>query len=109
MYSETEKQKFLEDLLDPDKVQVYCKDHMYFGPIKIGGIGSHSARPGKGCAKCWFVYYLVDLARTPANQRQERLDELEEVIHHVVEAVENGTWDFEPLEHAEIQIEKDVN
>ena len=43
-----------------------------------------------GCANCWEVYFVTDIALTPPSKRQERIDELEEVIHHT-RAVARGT------------------
>lgn len=101
-YSQDEQKRILNDLLDQEKVSVYCGDHFYFGPVKDKPeIGPHS-----GCPKCWFVFYFHDIATTPPHLRQARLDELEETVHHVVEAVKTGNWDFKPLPHAEISIEK---
>jgi hypothetical protein len=90
----------LDDVLDPEKVQVYCKDHMYFGPSP----NNKKLKPHLGCQKCWFVYYLHDLATTPPDKRYERLQELSQVVHHVVEAVETGTFDFTPFERPTFEI-----
>lgn len=86
--------------MDPQKVTVYCATHMYFGPSKNGV----EAKPQQGCSKCWFVLYFHDIATTPPEKRQARLDELDEVLHKVVEEVEKGAWDFVPNRHAQIEM-----
>jgi hypothetical protein len=108
-YSEAEAEKILADAFDPVKVQVYCAEHAYFGPLKnrLGGMNK-VVQPHSGCARCWFVWLFHDLASTPASQRQARLDEMEEVIHHVVEAVERDEFDFKIANRPEISIEKDA-
>jgi len=56
--------------------------------------------PPRGCPNCLKAYFYTDWAMTPANKRQERLDELSEVIHHVVEYEQKGSFgkDFELYE-----------
>lgn len=39
-----------------------------------------------------MAYYVADLALTPPGKRQERLDELEEVIHHAIEYERTGQF-----------------
>lgn len=87
--------------MDPQKVQVYCSTHQYFGPTKNGT----EVKPGLGCSKCWFVLYFHDIATTPPEKRAARLDELTEVLHKTVELVEQGKFDFEPMRHSEIEME----
>jgi hypothetical protein len=93
----------LEDIFDPDKAQIYCKRHQYFGPMKPG-LGVRDVMPTSGCKDCWFVFLFTDIARTPPSERQARLDEMEAVIHKVVELADKGQWDFKPYEHPHITI-----
>lgn len=97
-----EQQDYLNEVVDPQKVALYCGTHMYFGPSKAGTVGE---KPHMGCPKCCFVMYFHDLATTPPDKRAQRLDELDEVLHKVVEEVEAGRWDFQALRHAEVKVE----
>lgn len=87
--------------MDPDKVQVYCGQHFYFGPSKA----ENPVPPAKSCPRCMFVLYFHDIANTPPEKRGERMDELEKVIHDVVQEVEAGRWDFEPYRHSKFDLE----
>lgn len=100
-----DQQKRLEELLDPTKVTIYCGLHNYFGPSKSGA----EIKPTQGCGRCWTVMYLHDIANTPPDQRAERLDELEAVIHKMCELDAKGKWDYQPYRHSKIEIEKDAN
>lgn len=100
--TQAEKERLIAEVTDPSKVSLYCATHMYFGPEKHGGRG---VKPGIGCPKCIFVMYFHDLASTPPEKRGARLDELDEVLHHVVEEVKAGRWDFKPFERAQISLE----
>jgi hypothetical protein len=53
-----------------------------------------------------FVLFFHDIANTPPDKRAERLDELEEVVHKVVELAAKGKWDFIPYRHAQMELEK---
>lgn len=108
-YSEAEAEKILADAFDPTKVQIYCGLHNYYGAVSnpIGGMHKVS-QPHSGCPRCWYVFFFQDIAQTPPSQRQARLDELEEVIHHVVESVEKGEFDLKISDRPEISIEKDA-
>ena len=74
---------------------------MYFGPSTNGT----EVKPAQNCPKCWFVLYFHDIAHTAPDKRGSRLDELTEVLNHVVEEVEQGTFDFTPFRRAEIKME----
>jgi hypothetical protein len=79
-----------------------CPKHMYFGPSKVA-----DTKPKQGCSECWLVYFLHDIASVPPSQREQRLEELTEVIHKLNEHVEKGTWDFTPNRHAQIEFESE--
>lgn len=94
-----EQKKYLEEVMDPQKVSVYCGTHMYFGPSKNGV----EAKPAQGCPKCWFVLYFHDIATTPPEQRAARLDELDEVVHKACELADKGKFDYEVNRHAKFE------
>lgn len=91
--------KYLEEVLDPNKVMPMCGKHGYTPDKNM---------PPKtmGCKECWFAYFLHDIATTPSNLRMQRLEELEEVIHHLAEAQDSGNWDFKLFKHPQISVEK---
>ena len=98
--SKPEREKYLSELLDPNKTYVYCGIHGYFG--------SNKPPETRGCSKCWFAYYFYDMATTPPDRRYERMKELEMVVHHLAESEDKGVWDFKPLLKPEWTIERDV-
>lgn len=51
---------------------------------------------------------MTDLCLTLPQKRQERLDELDEVVHHLVEYVKKGRWDFVPDINPTIRYHKDA-
>lgn len=69
---------------DSERIQLVCPKHNYLG----GKIPPSTS----GCKDCWLAYYIWDLATTPPSKRQERLEELEVVIHHMVEYEEKGQF-----------------
>lgn len=101
--SEHDKTDMLMEVLDPNKVTLRCGRHEYFGPVK----GFPEKQPAVGCPDCWRVFYVHELASTPPDKRNEKLSELEEVLHNVVELVEKGKWDLELFPHAKIEIAKE--
>lgn len=98
----TEQQKidYVREVFDDKRVQLKCGKHLYFGPVK----GRPEVIPMLGCVDCWKVFYVYEMASTPANERGQKLAELEEVLHNVVQMVEEGKFDFEPYPHAQIEI-----
>lgn len=100
MMTPQEQQAYIEQALDPNKISAYCGEHSYHGPSKT----NRDIKPFKNCARCWFVFYLHDMASTPPHLRAERLAELEEVIHHATELADKGKFDFEPYLHPKIEI-----
>lgn len=98
--NENEKQEFLAEALDSQKVTLYCKDHMYFGPSKEKPMAPHL-----GCPQCWMVFYFHDMAQTAPHLREQRMEELTEVLHKVVEEVQRGTWDYKPYDKAKFEFE----
>jgi hypothetical protein len=97
-----------------DKVQLVCGHHNYIATRKRVN-GTVCVPPEtRGCAQCWEVYYFSDLALTPPAKRQERLDELEEVIRHAVEFERTGKFgkDFDLYAPGDprfgVEVEKDA-
>jgi hypothetical protein len=101
----TEQQKldYLNEIFDSSKVNLKCGRHLYFGPIK----GKPEITPVEGCVDCWTVFYIYELASIPANERRQKLEEIEEVLHNTVQLVESGQWDLKMYPHAKIEINGD--
>lgn len=92
----------IKDILaekDSERVTVVCGKHSY--------TGSKIPPRTSGCADCWRCYYIYDLASTPPSLRKSRLDELEHVIHSVVDMVKKGTFDFVPDARPTIEYTQD--
>lgn len=100
-----EQSNRIEELMDPNKVTLYCGIHNYFGPSK-GGV---QVKPALGCPRCCMVMYFYDIVNTAPERRAERLDELTEVLHKVAELSAKGKWDFTPYEHAQIENDLDIS
>jgi hypothetical protein len=101
--SEQDKEEMLAEIFDDQKinrVRFFCAKHAYQGPVK----GQPEITPGLGCADCWKIFYLVELATTPPSERKEKLEELEEVLHKAVALFEANKWDIEMYPHAQIEI-----
>lgn len=103
MLSEQDKAGMLSEVFDSKKITLRCGKHNYFGPVK----DRPEFTPTLGCKECWQVFYVHELTECPPDKRREKLEEIEEVMHKVVEMVEKGTWDFVPYEHAQVQIGKE--
>lgn len=97
-----------------DKVTLTCGKHNYVAARRRANATLAVPPETRGCADCWKVYYITDLALTEPGKRQERLDELEQVIHHAIEYEQKGKFgdDFELFEpqdsRFEVKIEKDA-
>jgi hypothetical protein len=97
-----------------EKVLLVCGRHNYTAARKRVN-GTVCIPPNtRGCKECWKVYYFTDLALTMPAKRQERLDELEEVIHHAIEFEKSGKFgkDFDLYEPGDprfgVEVEKDA-
>lgn len=91
---------------ESERTNIICSKHNYAG---------NKIPPNtRGCKHCWLAYYIWDLATTPPSKRQERLEELETVVHHAVEYEKKGTFgkDFELYEPGDerfrVDYEKDA-
>lgn len=106
----------LEMILDEIKggsVILTCGKHAYVAARrnKAGHqvvIPPNPDGPSKGCKDCWECYFVTDLCLTLPAKRQERLDELDEVIHHAVEFAQTGRFDFVPDLNPTIRYHKDA-
>jgi hypothetical protein len=88
------------DEINSGRVTLVCSKHNYVAARKRAN-GTVAVPPvPNGCKQCWENFYVTDLALTPPNKRQERLDELEQVIHHAVEYEKRGQFgrDFDLFE-----------
>lgn len=80
------------DEVASERVTLICGKHNYT-PTKKRAHATLAIPPNtRGCKECWMAYYVADLALTPPSKRQERLDELEEVIHHAIEYERTGQF-----------------
>jgi hypothetical protein len=98
--SEQQKVDYINEIFDSNKVNLKCGRHLYFGPVA----GKPEITPVMGCVDCWKVFFVHEMATTPANERRQKMDELEEVLHKVVEMVEKGAFDLELYPHAKVEI-----
>ena len=102
----------LEEIASEKRILI-CGKHNYVAArrTKNGGLVAIPPNPdgnSKGCKLCWECYYTTDLALTPPAKRQERLDELEEVIHHAIEFERAGKFDFVPDTNPTIKYHRDA-
>jgi hypothetical protein len=106
---DTNTEKVLSEIRS-DKVTLTCGKHNYVAAKRRANATVAIPPVPNGCKDCWMVYYVTDLALTPPGKRQERLDELEEVIHHAVEFEQKGTFgkDFELYDTKDPRFEVNV-
>ena len=100
--TETDKQKMLDEMLDPQKVVLTCGIHNW-------SYGSKKP-PVFKCPECWKASFIGLIANTPPNRRLEVMEMLEYSIHKLVEADKNGTIDrIKLFNHPKVSIEKDAH
>ena len=102
--SEHDKNDVLSEIFNSEKINVKCSRHTYFGPVK----GNAQVQPEIGCADCWQVFFIHELATTPPDERGKKLEELEFVVRNANQLFESGKWDISINPHATIEIEKDA-
>lgn len=86
--------------LDSEKINLYCGIHPDFqGKLPPNG---------GGCAKCWTVYYIKEMAGIPEKDRDEFLERLEEAVAHATEQAARGKFDVDIWDKPEVKIEHDV-
>lgn len=86
----------MEEVLDPRKVSVVCGQHNY----APGG----TKPPTSGCKGCWFAYFIHEMAICPPDKREEKMESLEILVHHMSEAAEQGVTDFGLYPRPQIKI-----
>ena len=102
------------DEINSDKVLLTCGRHNYVAAKRRGNATVAIPPVPNGCAQCWKVFYITDLALTPPGKRQERVDELESVIHHAIEFEQKGRFGsdmelYDPQdERFKVKIERDI-
>lgn len=89
--------KVLKGYLDEERVVLHCADHMY--------AGSSKTPPTEGCPKCAHVMLYNIIARK-AGDKGEALDQLEEIIHALVELEKEGLFDYQ-AQKPDIQLIKE--
>ena len=92
--------KYLQEVLAniaSGQTSLYCGKHFY--------TPSRAGNPTSGCADCWRVLYWTIYARTPEDDRENFVDGMDTMIHHMVEHDKLGTWDFIPKLNVEINKE----
>jgi hypothetical protein len=107
-----ERERLLDDVLDPNKVILYCQEHGYFGPLKPSKL--FLATPSKeirtapmpGCQKCWQVYFMQEIGRAAPHEREKLLEELERAVHDAAALEDAGLFDFVVNRRPEFTIEK---
>jgi hypothetical protein len=87
----------------------FSKERIYLACEKHGYVASSTPPQSKGCRDCWMAYWTNVIVTSPPHLRLERLASAEKAVRAVVDSVESGTFDFIPLEHPEVSIERDVN
>jgi len=91
---------YLNEILDPNKVQVICEIHNY--------LPGRDIRRHVGCANCIKADFIKMFAETPPELRAERLDQFEALIQTLCELEDKGKLDITLQRHPTIQIEKDA-
>lgn len=71
-----------------------CHVHGYYGQPIPG--------PTEKCKQCGEVY-LRQILATKSGDYQANLDELEAIIHAMVELDEEGLFDYKPYKHPQIE------
>lgn len=95
------RQILAEDPLDKNRVLLSCKRHRY--------VASSTPPQPLHCKECWEAYFWYMIASTPPHLREERLHQLETAVRHACEEEDRGEFTFEPFDHPEFKIERDVS
>lgn len=98
-YSKSEQERLMQDVFEPERVMLVCGKHQY----AAGGFKS----PILGCKDCLTAFYTHLVGSVPPHLRQQRLEELEGIIYHMVEGLAHGEIPFIPL-MPESKFEKDA-
>lgn len=95
--------EMLAEIFDDQKVNrvnFFCAKHGYKGPVK----DRPEITPGLSCAECWKIFYLVEIVKTPPDERAQKLEELEEIMQEMNKLIETGKFDLIVNPHAEVSI-----
>ena len=84
-YSKKELAELVTELNSPKIVRI-CDKHMY--------AGGRQKLPTPGCKKCAWAFWLWLLKETPPSKRREKLEELQQLVHHMSEAEDKGQLDI---------------
>lgn len=99
--SPSQLEHFCSEVLDGQSVTLTCGEHGY--------VGGKQYPPTARCKRCWLVYFVTLYARTPPHKRQEALEHLEQVTHHLAEDLEHNDKAFQLVGTPEFSIEKNVS
>lgn len=94
--TEADKQRIITEALDPNKIVLMCKKHMYAG----------NGMPTESCKDCHQVWWTNWAAKLDPSKRTEIIERVQELAHMAVELDKKGMFDVELFEHPEVLIEK---
>jgi hypothetical protein len=92
------KSQLLEEVLDPQKVTLLCGDHNY--------VSGSVVPPTAGCSKCWLVYFVTEVGKTPPDKRHDKVEMLEQMVRHMIESEKTGD-NMKLFEHPEVKVERE--
>lgn len=101
-FTNEQRDKMLKELNSPT-VHLCCEDHGFY-PGKVTSLPMQF-----NCKYCTLAQFYYEFAKTPPHMRQQRLDELESLVHHMVEDLERGNFDISVFDHPQVTIEKDAS
>lgn len=85
------------------QVLVFCKDHSYY-PGKVTSLPQ-----GLGCKHCIMAKLWYEFASVPPSKREERMEQLVQMTHHMVEDFERGAFDVNVFSRPQVSIESDTD
>lgn len=99
LFDSTTPHEVLTEALNSEKFKLVCSVHRW-------AYGSKQP-PCFSCKQCMMVNFVGLLCNTPPSQREERVDQLEAMVHHMVEAAKRGDLSWQKYFHPQVEIEKD--
>lgn len=93
--SQKDKDALIAEAMDPKKVTLTCGLHHYVYGGKLP--------PNFKCKRCLFTMFLGLVANTPPDQRQDRVEMLEEVVHKLIEAKDQKQYE-QFFKHPEVYV-----
>ena len=100
LFDKTTPGEVLSEVLNSEKFRLVCDIHHW--------VYGSKAPPNFRCKKCAMVSLVGLLCTTPPSQREERVEQLEILIHHMCEAAERGDLKWQEYFRPEVTIEKDA-